>query len=237
MTRVSVVLFDLDDTLFAHSEAVRAGVTAHRRTFAPGADDAAEFARWHALEEHHYHRYLAGELGFHEQRRARARGFVEPYGIDLSSDERADAWFNAYLAEYRSAWRLHDDALACLDELASRGIRMGVITNAELQFQLTKLDALELTARMEHIVASGEVGAAKPDARIFEHAVELFGVAPEHAMYVGDRLETDAVGAALAGLSGVWLDRSGSASAADAASAAQANVRVIRTLAEVAALV
>lgn len=64
MTLPPVALFDLDDTLFAHQRAVGLGVTAHRRAIgAPlaEADDEAELARWHDLEEHHYARYLAGE--------------------------------------------------------------------------------------------------------------------------------------------------------------------------------
>lgn len=60
----SLVLFDLDDTLLEHRAAVDLGITVHRATlntenFAP--DDAAEVARWHELEEKHYHRYLSGE--------------------------------------------------------------------------------------------------------------------------------------------------------------------------------
>ena len=62
---MTVVLFDLDDTLFDHRAAVRAGVAAHRTAVGLTGDEAAEFARWHALEEEHYHRYLAGELAFH----------------------------------------------------------------------------------------------------------------------------------------------------------------------------
>ena len=82
----AVVLFDLDDTLFAHSRAVATGVAAYRAAHGgalSAADDAVELARWYALEEHHYHRYLAGEVDYREQRRHRARGFVEPFGLDL----------------------------------------------------------------------------------------------------------------------------------------------------------
>jgi putative hydrolase of the HAD superfamily len=71
---ISVVLFDLDDTLFAHRQAVAAGIVAHTRTLGGTARDAEpEIARWHALEEQHYHRYLTGELDFFGQRRARTR--------------------------------------------------------------------------------------------------------------------------------------------------------------------
>lgn len=242
MSRPSVVLFDLDDTLFQHSESVVAGVLAHRRSHGgamAAADDAVEASRWHDLEEHHYHRYLGGEIDFLEQRRARARGFVAPYGIDLSDDAVADDWFATYLGEYRRAWRLHPDAVPALDEIAGRvpGVRFGIVTNAVLDFQTEKLDALELSARMEHVVASGSFGVAKPDPRIFLHACELFEVQPSAAVYVGDRLETDAVGAANAGLTGVWLRRGVAAISADEeAAVAASGVRVITSLAELPAL-
>jgi len=85
---ISVVLFDLDDTLFAHRQAVAQAIVAHSRSLG-AVDDDATVAHWHALEEQHYHRYLAGELDYFGQRRARARGFVEPYGVSLADDPAA----------------------------------------------------------------------------------------------------------------------------------------------------
>lgn len=233
---ISVVLFDLDDTLFAHRQAVDAGIVAHARTLGGVAPDAEpEISRWRALEEQHYHRYLAGELDFLGQRRARVRGFVEPYGISLADDPAADAWYDGYFAEYERAWKLHDDTLPCLDALA--GSRLGLITNGELSFQARKIEAMGIADRFEHIVASGSLGFVKPDPRIFAHACEEFGVSAQEALYIGDRLETDAVGAATAGLSGVWLDRGGAASAGQLRAAAASGVRVITTLAELPPLV
>lgn len=236
---VSVALFDLDDTLFAHAHAVAIGVRAHRLAHGgliAGADDTAELARWHGLEELHYHRYLTGELDFLEQRRARARAFVEPFGLDLADDARADEWFDRYLAEYRRGWRLHEDALPCLDELSARGIRLGIITNGDLDFQTAKLDGVELSARVEHVIASGSLGYAKPDPRIFRYACTEFGVDPSDAAYVGDRLRTDAIGAIAAGLAGVWIDRQGLASAVELEEARLAGARVIRGLRQLPAL-
>lgn len=232
---IRVVLFDLDDTLFAHRAAVEAGVRAHRAATGLPGDHDAEFARWNELEEHHYHRYLSGELGFLEQRRVRVRQFVGEHGVQLD-DAGADDWYAQYLVEYRAAWSLHDDTLPCLTTLASRGVRLGIITNGERDFQTTKLDGTGIHDRFEHVVASGEVGVAKPDARIFHHACALFGVEPAEAAYVGDRLATDAIGAADAGLTGVWLARHG-ASEAQRLAAQAAGAHVIHSLGEVPRLV
>jgi putative hydrolase of the HAD superfamily len=227
---ISVVLFDLDDTLFAHRHAVAAGVLAHRLSHGLLGDDLEELARWNELEEHHYHRYLTGELDFLEQRRERSRGFVLPHGITLT-DVEADEWFERYLVEYTRAWRLHDDTLECLAELDARGIRTGIITNGDLGFQSAKLEGVGLAGRFEHVIASGEVGVAKPNAQIFHLATETFGVAPGQALYVGDRLHTDAVGAAAAGLTGVWLARE-QPSDEQLGEARDAGAHVIRTLDE-----
>ena len=238
MTRIEAVLFDLDDTLFAHRESVEAGIHAHRAALGgalAAAAAASEIARWNALEEHHYHRYLARELDYLGQRRERARGFVAPYGIELD-DTQAEAWFESYRVHYETSWRLHDDAVACLDALAGRAL--GIITNGDLAFQTSKVRAVGLDARipLDALVASGEVGVAKPDPRIFELAAARLGVAPRAACYVGDRLHTDAIGAARAGLLGVWIDRPGTASPEQLAEAVASGVPVIRTLAELPAL-
>lgn len=242
-SHIHVALFDLDDTLFAHRAAVDAAITRHRRELPgwSGDDDTAEARRWTDLEEHHYHRYLAGELDFLGQRAARARDFAAPYGLVLDDPDDAETWFERYFERYREAWRLHDDALRCLDALtraaeggvapASPPLRIGIITNGELDFQTRKIEQVELTARVEHVVASGAFGATKPDASIFRHAVALFGVEPHEAAYIGDRFRTDAVGAADAGLLGVWLDRHGRATPAERAEAAARGIPIIPSLA------
>ncbi|WP_395243789.1 HAD family hydrolase [Agromyces sp. MMS24-K17] len=207
----AAVLFDLDDTLFAHRAAVAAGIRTHMAAVGIEASDPdAAVADWHRLEELHYHRYLAGELAFEGQRRARARDFAAAHGRTLG-DEEAGAWFSDYFERYRAAWQLHDDALPCLAALraARPDVRFGLITNGDLAFQQRKVAQVGLDRVIDVVVASGDVGIVKPDARIFHHACELLGVAPGEAAYVGDRLRTDAIGAAAAGLIGVWVNRRG----------------------------
>lgn len=225
------MLFDLDDTLFAHRRAVEDGVVAHLRTLGPAGqrfESAAEAARWTELEEKHYTRYLGGELDYLGQRRARARDFMAPYGVSFADDLAAEAWFEDYLDEYRAAWALHDDALPALDALSR--LRLGIITNGVTHFQQPKLDVLGLTRHFEHVITSGDFGAVKPDPSIFLHACAVFGVHPSETAYVGDRLHTDAIGAAAAGLTGVWLNRGGDASANELAEASAARVSVITSL-------
>ncbi|MGO3885062.1 MAG: HAD family hydrolase [Mycetocola sp.] len=206
---VSLVLFDLDDTLLDHRSAVERGLLSHI-TDGPhrisGVDAQRAIGHWHELEHRHYHRYLSGELSMIEQRRARAVDFVSEFR-SAPTDAEADGWFDAYFERYRTSWTLFDDAIPTLDALDEAGYRIGLITNGEEDYQRVKLNRLGLSDRFEHPVFSGAEGVAKPDRVIFDRAVERYGVAPENAIYVGDRLRTDAIGAAQAGLTGVWLTR------------------------------
>jgi putative hydrolase of the HAD superfamily len=233
---ISVVLFDLDDTLFAHRRAVEDGVIAHLQNMglAEGpSGNAAEAARWSELEELHYSRYLAGELDYLGQRRSRARDFLSPYGMTLEGDAAAEEWFEEYLHAYRAAWALHADAVPALEGLGD--YRLGIITNGVTHFQQPKLDALGLSPYFEHVITSGDFGAVKPDPSIFLHACAVFEVDPSQAAYVGDRLNTDAIGASQAGLLGIWLNRAARTTDAESVEVAGAGIRMIATLAELPA--
>lgn len=236
----AVVLFDLDDTLMAHREAVAAGIVRYMRVRAYEGDAAAAAMLWHELEEEHYAAYLGGALSFEGQRRARAAAFAREFGEELD-DVDASAWFSAYFEHYRDSWALHDDVLPALDALAVGlpGVRFGIVTNGELEYQTAKIVRLALHGRVEHVIASGELGVAKPDPAIFDAALDRFRStdAVSGAAYVGDRLRTDAIGAARAGLVGVWINRAGEdPDEVDAADARDAGVVEIRSLVELAPL-
>jgi putative hydrolase of the HAD superfamily len=235
-----VVLFDLDDTLMAHREAVAAGIVRYMRERAYDGDERAAARRWHELEEEHYTAYLGGRLSFEGQRRARAAAFAREFGDELD-EPSASEWFAEYFRHYRDSWMLHVDVLPALDTLARSlpGVRFGIVTNGELEYQMAKIVRLALHARVEHVIASSDLGVAKPDPEIFRAALDRFGgsAAVTAAAYVGDRLNTDAVGAARAGLVGVWLNRPGETPApAEAAEASEAGVLEIRSLDELPGL-
>jgi len=82
--------------------------------------------------------------------------------------------------------------------------RLGVISN---NFGNTRgwCDDYKLSPLMEVIVDSAVVGVSKPDAGIFQIALNEMGVAPENAAYIGDSYSRDVVGAKNAGMYAIWL--------------------------------
>lgn len=205
---IEAVLFDIDDTLLDHGGAGFAGLRAHLLAAHPELD-VARFERaweeWLRLEAAHYPEYLAGRLSLAQQRQRRTAGLLESLGLPARDEAELTDWYESYLSHYQRHWRAFDDVEAALETLGERAA--GVITNAEAEPQRRKLEALGLSGRLLLLVASGAVGVAKPEPRIFALACERLGLAPAAVAYVGDRLTTDARGARDAGMLGIWLDR------------------------------
>jgi putative hydrolase of the HAD superfamily len=105
-----------------------------------------------------------------------------------------------------SAYCLFEDVLPTLQELRTRGLVLGVITNWEA-WLVDLLAATGLATYFVHVVVSGVVGFEKPDRRIFELAVGMSGLRPEELLYVGDNPEVDVRAAEAAGLQAVLLRR------------------------------
>ncbi len=198
-----VVLFDIDETLLDHRTTERAAATALHRIAMVTRPVGDFVAAWSDALERHFRRYLAGELSYEDQRRARVREVVDA----TLDDEAADRLLMHYLDAYLAGSTLFPDVLPCLDRLARGGHRLGIISNGQSDHQRTKLTRCGIADRFEHILISEECGHHKPAPEIFAQACARMGEPPARAVYVGDRYDVDAEGARRAGLRGIWLDR------------------------------
>lgn len=89
-------------------------------------------------------------------------------------------------------------------------VKLLLLTNGSPDLQQEKLDGVpELSPYFDHIVISGSFGKGKPDVSIFTHALGLLGIEPQDAVMVGDKLTTDIKGGNAAGMTTVWINRTG----------------------------
>jgi putative hydrolase of the HAD superfamily len=109
----------------------------------------------------------------------------------------------------REAHRLYDDVQELLDFVVEVALPIALITNGATDVQREKLEVLGIEDRFVTVVVSGELGAAKPNARPFDTAVQALGSDPSRTWHVGDSLSKDVAGAQGAGLVAVWLNRRG----------------------------
>lgn len=212
---IKAVVFDIDDTLFDDLGAEHDALGCMYRSSERAADffDLGEFISiWHDEMRLHMDRFLAGEITFHEQRIARMRGIYGKMGESLT-EQQALGIFRTYLTDYERHWRLYEDAVPALDALAD--YPLGIVSNGDSEQQRLKLERTGITGRFSSVVISGDIGVSKPCADIFLKSAGELKTASSNILFVGDHINVDVLGAANAGLNGVWIDRYGLATAPD----------------------
>lgn len=92
-------------------------------------------------------------------------------------------------------------------ELA-RGRRVAIVTNGGAA-QRVKLERIGLASIVRTVMVSEEVGLAKPDARLFQRALQWSELRPEELVFVGDEPVIDLAPAASLGMATAWRVRDG----------------------------
>jgi len=114
---------------------------------------------------------------------------LSPETVAWVVDEEQRAWLNGITAS--------PHAHTTLDQLRSRGLRLGIVSNAAFppHSMLAQLDSLGLSHYFEATVYSSEIGVRKPNRAIYQECLDRLGGAGGGAVYfVGDRLREDVVG-------------------------------------------
>jgi putative hydrolase of the HAD superfamily len=129
------------------------------------------------------------------------RRLLGEFGVDVDDDELG-RFLEAEHAAWRPACRLAATTHALLESLRERGLKLGLVSNAFDPADLLHRDLAEMgvAERLDVAVFSSEVGRRKPDPLIFEQALERLEAAPERALFVGDTLATDILGASALGM-------------------------------------
>ncbi len=88
-------------------------------------------------------------------------------------------------------------------------VPMGIITNGLTALQQPRLECTGFRDYYSALVISEQVGVPKPDAAIFDYALEKIGnLDRSRVLMVGDTPESDILGGMNAGVKTCWLDHS-----------------------------
>ena len=85
-----------------------------------------------------------------------------------------------------------------------RRYRLGIVSNFYGNLDAVCAEA-GIDGLFDIVVDSTRVGATKPDPRIFRHATDALGVAPEETTFIGDSPSRDMAGARSVGMRHIWL--------------------------------
>ena len=102
-------------------------------------------------------------------------------------------------------WLVYDDVVEHLQRWRQAGLKLAVVSNFD-QRLLPLLESLDLSALLDAVVVSSQLGAAKPDPRPFQRALELLELPAQAVWHIGDSSD-DEVGARAAGVHCVLIRR------------------------------
>jgi putative hydrolase of the HAD superfamily len=118
-----------------------------------------------------------------------------------------DALLDALLASL--VFRPYPEVPGALRALRAAGARLVVVSNWDVSLHEV-LARTGLAPLVDGVVTSAELGAAKPDPRIFARALAVAGdVPPAAALHAGDSPDADVAGAQAAGIAAVLVTRHG----------------------------
>jgi len=234
---IRAVFFDLDDTLIPESAAIRGALAAacrpieERIGLPPGmlaeALEAVGKASWRSIDRGgiearfgvSWEECLWGEFGEASRRQIpalpaaaamlRATVFTDalaacgvrsPFGPELEA---------RFAAERRKRFAPFPESAGLVHALRRRGLKIACATNGASEVQREKLSASGTSGWFDAIAVSGEDGSGKPEPLLLERLCARVGVAPGHAVYVGNSLARDVAAARAAGMRSIHCDRPG----------------------------
>ena len=186
---VKIVIFDLFETLISEFDAGHPSITEVAQTLQLPVED---FQREYV---NHRPARCKGQVDY----AASLRYIVRKLGGKSSENtiktlaERRHSAFAGHLCH------VEPEILDMLNEIATSGIRLGLVSNTDGSEILDWANS-PLSDFFEVTIFSNVIGMVKPDPDIYQHACENLGVAPSDCIFIGDGNSDELRGAAQVGM-------------------------------------
>lgn len=187
------VLFDLDGTLLDRETCVRNCIESQFTRFQdrlPSVGPKKFVALFSALDKRGY---------------VPKKAVYEALGLEMGiREELAAALMDDYFQTYPKFCAGFRNMLVTLTTLKERGMKLAIVTNGAVAFQLAAIRELAIEHLFDTIAISEAEGVRKPDSRIFNLVLRRLRTAPAEAIFIGDHPEIDIRGAQNAGMRAIW---------------------------------
>ncbi len=112
---------------------------------------------------------------------------------DIFDQDVFERCSNIYRSTKLENIELYSGVREVLEKLSERGLKLGLVTDAERSDAMDRLEKVGLLVSFDTIVTFDETGKKKPDHRPFLYCLEKMGLEPGEVVLVGDSLDRDVV--------------------------------------------
>lgn len=203
MMKYDFLLFDADDTLldFRRSENVSFSIVLSNHNIS--GDFRALHASYKKINDQLWAEHALGLVSKDVLKVERFKKFLEENQLKADPVKMCEDYLNTLPTQVF----LVDGALELLKSLYKK-VPLIIVTNGIGHVQHKRLENSGLKELIDLMVISDECGYSKPDKRIFHHTFELLNTSPEkhRLLMIGDKLETDILGASNVGIDSCWFN-------------------------------
>ncbi|PJF44968.1 MAG: hypothetical protein CUN55_01315 [Phototrophicales bacterium] len=209
---LKAVIFDMDDTLLNWNERTENWSAYHRIHLKYVADYINTFFSAHQLDFEAFFQVsndLIHQTWQHALQTLEAPhlGHILQQALDMLCIEKhpqitPDTLIDAYQWRGVPGVKAFPESVEVLNTLKSHGLKIGLVTNAfqPMRIRTYELEVNGLLPFFDSMISAADVGVLKPHKRIFEQALEELNIEANEAVFVGDSLEADIVGAQNVGM-------------------------------------
>lgn len=190
---IKAVLFDLDGTLLDRDASVK--------RFIDSQYDRLDSIVGHIPREEYVTRFIELDQRGYVWKDKVYQQLVKEFRITGHTWEEL---LQDYITDFKNHCVAFPNLILMLEELKSRKLRLGMITNGRGQFQMENIKALGIKRYFDCILISEWEGLKKPDPGIFNRALRQLNVSPQQSIFVGDHPENDVKAAQRVGIKGIW---------------------------------
>lgn len=203
---LSCVVFDLDDTLCDYQQAknkARTKINAYLEKI--GLATEAFWIRYKSNESILMQQFLAHRIIKEEYRFHRFYDVLKGCcDDDIGLSKKLN---KVFMREGNTNIALFGDVIPVLRKLREDNIQMAILTNGPSDGQREKIKSLGLDKYISKVYISEEMGASKPDKKIFEYALNDLGLPSSQILMVGDSIEYDYSVSEQVGVRFILIDR------------------------------
>ena len=165
----------------------------------PITKDVFDF--WYKEKNEFYNRPDSNKINQYDQQKIILENVLANWKIIVDSTQLTNRLFDIY----ETSWRAYPDVLECLFNINK--YKLCIISNGDSKFQRLKLTKTGLEKYFSEILISGDIKIKKPNSKIYQTMSDKIKIPIDKCVYIGDRLDFDAIGSSDAGMLGVWLNR------------------------------
>lgn len=197
-----IILIDADDTLFDYEKAEKYSLEGVFNHYGFYGDFHVIRDKYKTINTKLWLDLEKGLVTKEELRHRRFELLFEEFSLKYDPVEASEIYLK-FLCE--SNFLIEGAFELC--KYLNRKYKVVIVTNGIKEVQLSRIAGSKIKEFIHDIVISDDIGIAKPDARIFEHAIKILdNVEKSKIIMIGDSLSSDIQGAVNFEIDSCWYN-------------------------------